>query len=525
MWSEEHPLGLQPSLVEPQKTTSGDAILFSDDRVVGGSRVKSCHWPATLFIFAKKGEKAFGCTASLVHPEIIITAGHCIKGTDEVKIASGDGFYGDDKATLKWRKQKYCRIHPQWKDNKNDRGKDFAYCKLAEPVLDIPPTPILMGCELDALVKDMDVTVVGYGNIDPSGKPANTAKHEIITKYRGISEYQEALVGLPGKGPLTGDSGGPVYLKLPADKFGEDAGWRVFGVTSVSARFKANGEGYFGLMHRYVKIVEQDSGIDITPCTDADGKWNPTSDCKSAPLEPHKASGDWVKGCTSAPSGGFIASCGDPYRDKEAPKVQIESPKDDEVFELGDKIKVVVKATDDDKIKSLVLKVGGTEIDKAKEVSDSSYTFVLENLKEGEHELVAVATDRSKNEGKSETLKLVVKDSDAGTSSGGSSDTEGSSSSETESEMGPEESTSETVDSSDDNKDTQSSKDENSKDSDHTESSDEDSDEDSSDAGQDKIVRTRSCAMTGTSSTAPAMFLFGLLSWFRRRNHQRKALR
>ena len=372
-------------------------------RIIGGTPVDSCAWPSAALLYGKSGSGGFICTASLVHPEIMITAGHCNDGlvgaafTESMdSIMSADDFL----------KFEYCKSHPSWTGSNLDQHVDFAYCKLAEPVTDVEITPILMGCEVEHLTPDTTVTPVGFGKTNASDNMSSGTKYEVDTKFTGYSGSGEAMVGINGKGLCNGDSGGPVYVNLPEDKYGKDAGWRVFGVTSWGpSGTSCSGPARYGMMHTFVDFVESDSGIDITPCTDADGEWEPGPGCTGAPLDPRAATGDWDSGCTPGPAGGVITSCGDGLEDSEDPEVSITSPDDDATFKVGTDVEVTVEATDDIGVKEVVLRVNGNDLDADDE---SPFEWTLEDLDEGEYELEAVAVDAAGNEGSSKKVVFTV---------------------------------------------------------------------------------------------------------------------
>lgn len=381
-----------------------------DARVVGGRPVKSCQWPSTLLLDAG----SHTCTGTLVHPRIMITAAHCIKGRS-FEVFSGDGMVGATKKTLKSRPVEYCKSHPNFQGTMKTPKLDLAYCKLRQPVKDIAPMPILMGCEVDYLREnnDLEVSVVGFGRRDPRDERKAGIKYEVNTKFLGISEGL-ASVGVSGKGPLQGDSGGPAYIRLPESKFKKDAGWRVFGITSTSrGAGSPDGRANYGMAHTFVEYLEKDSGIDVTPCTDAKGNWEPTEACKGAISDPYEASGDWINGCSPSKPGGYIASCGKPFKDeqepedKTAPTVEITSPKDGASFpEDTESIEVEVDVEDDGEIKEVVLKLDGKKQDA---LTKEPFKWELKELSAGEHTLVATATDAAGNEGKSESLKFEIK--------------------------------------------------------------------------------------------------------------------
>lgn len=398
-------------------------------RVVGGRPVKSCQWPSAMIIDTGR----FTCSGTLVHPQLFVTAAHCLLGNN-FTVYSGDGNKGENKKTLKERKVEYCRKHPKYRSLAATPKLDVAYCKLQEPVTDIAPMPILMGCEVDYIEEndELDVTVVGFGFIDPRDKSNIGTKYEVDTKFLGIQQGL-ARVGVTGKGPLKGDSGGPVYIRLPEDKFNKDAGWRIFGITSTSRGSGApDGKALYGMIHTFTEFLEKDSGLDITPCTDADGTWNPSKDCKGAFSDPYKASGDWVNGCEPAPPGGYISSCGKPFapgdgddaEDTTTPELEVLGVKPGQKLPADTtELKIEVQVKHDSDIASVTLQVNGKDQEK---LSKAPYTWTLEDLSAQSYTLQARATDAAGNTGKSKSIKFSILSSDQEPSGTQDSNTNGS---------------------------------------------------------------------------------------------------
>ena len=270
--------------------------------IIGGEVVDTCVFPATVAV-RMAGSL---CTASLVHPEIIISAGHCYDGGIQSVVI------GESAQDSRQIPVEYCVAHPSWTGSLGD-GVDYSYCKLSSPVNDVPIIPPLMGCEIDVLKPGTTVYPVGYGRNQaiPTQQGAGT-KRWVATPFQGFiggSGREEAEVGTTGKQGCMGDSGGPVYVELPEDEYGAGAGWRVFGVTSYGDQSCADGTGTYGVMWNFVEFVEEDSGFDITPCHDADGTWNPGPDCQGVQLDPLSGGGSWNP-CDPGPVGGKITSCG-----------------------------------------------------------------------------------------------------------------------------------------------------------------------------------------------------------------------
>ena len=185
--------------------------------------------------------------------------------------------------------------------------EDFAYCILNEAVTDVPIIPILYGCETQILKPKQDIVLVGYGNIDEDTESPNGHKRWVHAPV--VKRFTKTIdLGDSNHTNCFGDSGGPAYVQL------EDGTWRVFGATSTSTvinNVACAANGTWAYIPYYVPWIEEDSGLDITPCYDSDGTWNPGPDCQGIPTNPEVSGGTWAKMCTEKLKlSGPIASCG-----------------------------------------------------------------------------------------------------------------------------------------------------------------------------------------------------------------------
>jgi hypothetical protein len=266
---------------------------FTDDDenepsgIYGGSPVNVCGYPSTV-------ELGGSCTGTLIHPQLVVYAAHC--GASYPKIYFGENY----QAPAKTVNTSGCKIFP---GGGPGEGDDFAYCKLATAVNDVPITPVLMGCETQVLQPGKSVTLVGYGNADNG--PYGIKRH-VTTTINGIDANNEISIGGNGKDTCQGDSGGPAYVQLA------DGTWRVFGITSYGGACGTG--GMYSMMHKGMAWLESQSGLDLTPCGAADGTWAPTAGCGHFPTSPGTGGGSWGAGC---PSGGLSANysstCGAAY--------------------------------------------------------------------------------------------------------------------------------------------------------------------------------------------------------------------
>jgi MYXO-CTERM domain-containing protein len=399
------PLIVVCSLAVEATASAGPHELGADTSqgIYGGTLVEACGWPSTVAVQAGGSL----CTGTLVHPEIVIYAAHC--GAGNKVISFGESL----QSPARKETTEFCQVSPEWQG----ANRDFAFCKLAEPVTDIQIVPMLMGCETSALTAGADVVLAGFGQADngPTG-----LKREVATFVGNVSS-DEALLGGNGVGACHGDSGGPAFIKLSSGMGGDDT-WRVFGVTSRGPVGCLNGAKY-GLMHTAVEWVETQSGVDVTPCHDADGTWNPTLDCGFFPTAPGVGHGTWPT-CGEGPVGGFSSMCGDPAGgpDDAPPTVDITAPADGSVFESDPghgTAAVTISASADDGdgwgVQEVRLVINDEEIANGVDAT-APYEWPAA-FPAGQYSAYVIAVDRAGNEAESAVVHFGV-DMDAPDPSG-----------------------------------------------------------------------------------------------------------
>lgn len=392
-------LALVPALVllaSSAQASSSDTTPTS--RIAHGEEVKTCGFAPVIL-----GPK--NCTATLVHPKLVICAAHC--GTQIRSVTFGEGIRKAGRRVA----VDYCKKHP---DHPGNEGTDWSFCVLKEEVTDIPIIPPAFGCELDEHFKvGQKVTQVGYG--------ANKGKHPQVTgggiKRWGENEITEMgfthadnikvgpnpknVVGCPG------DSGGPLLVKV------KDGSWRT---VAIASKYSGNcgAENPFNIyagIKKAVTWIEQESKIDITPCFDSDGTWNPTKDCGGFYSGGAGVEGSWDSGCKEAPKSGYSSTCGEPFGELPTPKITLGAPKADSVIESPKmpakvEFKAEIDGEEPDQL-TIGLVIDGKELqDSAK--SKGPWTWEQE-LDEGEHEVALWFDIGKQKRQQSEAIKVEIK--------------------------------------------------------------------------------------------------------------------
>jgi secreted trypsin-like serine protease len=189
--------------------------------VVGGTAVKPGEWPEVALVVAPQAL----CSGTLIAPDLVLTAGHCIE-THPFEVIIG---------TIDFSKPGGERIpvanaiaYPNWQ-----HAFDVGVLVLAHPSA---AKPRELACGNDLKSGSM-VHVVGFGLTSATGKGDNSVLHEADMKVTdaactrmeacnpAIAPDGELAAGGLGTDSCFGDSGGPAFLKTAA-------GTAVLGVVS-----------------------------------------------------------------------------------------------------------------------------------------------------------------------------------------------------------------------------------------------------------------------------------------------------
>lgn len=418
-------------MIAAAASTSADArslVPSSPDPqpIVGGFDAQACQFPSAVAMMTAENH-AF-CTGTLVHPEIVLYAGHCHAAATTAYVAFGERADAPTRVV----QTSECAAYPGYVDTAT--SIDLAYCRLVEPVTDVPIVPIATGCELDALDVGDTLTIVGFGasdaswgeNGEPTGLTGGGIKRYTTQTVEAVDLAGNDLVLVgDGSSACFGDSGGPVFLELP------DGSWRVLGAASTA--YGSEGQpkpcGYgvvYELAFTELDWFESATGADVTPCHEGD-VFQPGPGCGGFPAAPGEIGHTWANGCATT-NVVEAPMCG--AGDDEPPMVEWITPVDDlRDEESSVQLSIAIEVTDDlTGVSEVWLRIDG--MDQPTVLEAPPYTFAEVIFPEGTYELVAVARDVAGNVGESAALTIEVgveaepsgSSDDGGESEGGSDD-------------------------------------------------------------------------------------------------------
>ena len=250
----------------------------------GGRAIQQCRWSNVVAL-----DRA--CTGVLLGPTLVAYAAHCGDSFETVYAAEGEAGVGE------------CLTYP---DASIIDGTDIGFCHLRDALESSLVVPPAVGCERRRLSVGTPVQVVALGR--DAANPAFGMKrfYEAVI----VRADYELEIAAAGTGTCDGDSGGPALIRTPQRSGGSV--WRVAGIHSsgstTGAESCGEGRSYFVDLAEYVPWIEQESGVDVTPCFDASGSWAPTADCGS-----RFTVSESEEECDHDIEFGFDATCGDPF--------------------------------------------------------------------------------------------------------------------------------------------------------------------------------------------------------------------
>ena len=219
--------------------TPAQAIVFGDE-VIDASL--SYPWVASVW-YASPTDDYYQhiCTGSLITPEVVLTAAHCLSssGTYYVQMGS-DTLDGNNEAA-------FYEVDAVWKNPRYSRKtaiNDVGLLKLTKPQTTVAPMPYATKKDLEVVKRAKTFEILGWG-IDQAGEDATYLRYTKVSEQRQAARsyytskyFNENTMIAAGRylkkekiytGACSGDSGGPLVADIRGVK-------TVVGITSYGGR-------------------------------------------------------------------------------------------------------------------------------------------------------------------------------------------------------------------------------------------------------------------------------------------------
>jgi secreted trypsin-like serine protease len=197
--------------------------------VAPGVSTKRNEFRATgaLVVFAA-GAPQLLCTATLIAPDVLISAAHCLRPLGHRRVA----FVLDERLSDATPETAHpvaqIRLHPGFAVSIGAGAPlhDLALVRLEAPVRNVPPETLLSVVEASALTPGEAIDLVGYGR-------ASRADDRRGIKNRGrsrlgeVRSFEWVIGGGAGVQNCDGDSGGPAFVEIRGKR-------RLMGIVSRS---------------------------------------------------------------------------------------------------------------------------------------------------------------------------------------------------------------------------------------------------------------------------------------------------
>ncbi|MBX6765336.1 MAG: serine protease, partial [Rubrobacteraceae bacterium] len=196
----------------------------SGSQIVGGKPVPNGKYPfmAVLQVGVRGGGEAL-CGGTLIDPDSVLTAAHCVVDARSVTLAVGRTVITSRQGRVRRAVAAY--VHPRY-DGARDNRYDVAVLKLDRPVRGIKPIRLSTAAQNYLERPGRLLMVAGWGTTRENGSPSDRMRATIVpvvsdavAKRDYAHEGPQArffptlmvAAGRRGRDACQGDSGGPLF--------------------------------------------------------------------------------------------------------------------------------------------------------------------------------------------------------------------------------------------------------------------------------------------------------------------------
>jgi secreted trypsin-like serine protease len=258
---------------EADRSTLVRALSRVTARIVGGHPTTG--FPNCCLIGRRNPNGAIDwfCTGVLIHPSIVLTAGHCFIQTRQANVVALNASDQNQLQNAELINIRRMAVHPRYQQTHKLSDMSVAILRKAATTA---PVPVASTAELNGATR---VTLVGFGNDDIHSTRGFGVKREVevdMVSIRraaaddldadeqkfGYESDLEFVAGGRGFDTCNGDSGGPVYISV-------GGATKVAGLTSRATDDAVNPCGDGGIYTRidanfdFVRQIANDAGIQL----------------------------------------------------------------------------------------------------------------------------------------------------------------------------------------------------------------------------------------------------------------------
>ncbi len=205
------------SFQEKKAEASGQGEI--QPQIVGGQPVPDDKYPFMAVLDIQEAGGSFLCGGTLIDPDSVLTAAHCVVDADSVRLAVGRTVRSQNQGEVRFAREIFI---PSRYDGSVDDRYDAAVLTLDRPVTNIQPIE-LATAQQDGLEKPgRNLTVAGWGTTSGGGSTSDRMREVSVPvvsdakareAYGSRSYFPSLMVaaGAKGRDSCQGDSGGPLF--------------------------------------------------------------------------------------------------------------------------------------------------------------------------------------------------------------------------------------------------------------------------------------------------------------------------